>query len=152
MRITEILTPSRVTYAMSVSSKKRLLEKISQLLSEDEPELDGNAAFQSLVERERLGSTAIGDGIALPHGRLKGLNKVIGAFAVLEQEMDYDTIDQKPVKMVFALLIPENATEEHLQILSQLARIFAAKETRDRLLRATSAEQIYNCLTSQETG
>ena len=132
---------------MPATSKKRLLEKISALLHEDEPELDETAAFQSLIERERLGSTGIGDGVALPHGRLKGLTKAVGAFAILEQEMDYDAVDKKPVKMVFALLVPENADEEHLRILAQLAGIFSKQEMREKLLRARNDKEIYEYLT-----
>lgn len=132
---------------MPATSKKRLLEKISALLHEDEPELDETAAFQSLIERERLGSTGIGDGVALPHGRLKGLTKAVGAFATLEQEMDYDAVDKKPVKMVFALLVPENADEEHLKILAQLASIFSKQEMREKLLRARNDKEIYEYLT-----
>ena len=148
MQINELISPNRITHAMPASSKKRMLEKISALLHEDEPELDETAAFHSLIERERLGSTGIGDGVALPHGRLRGLTKAVGAFAILEQEMDYDAIDKKPVKMVFALLVPENADEEHLKILAQLASIFSKQEMREKLLGAKSDKEIYECLTS----
>jgi PTS system nitrogen regulatory IIA component len=146
MHINDLITPKRVTYSLPVSSKKRLLEKICELLREDEPGLDGAAAFQSLVERERLGSTSIGEGVALPHGRLKGLKKAVGAFAVLEQEMDFGAVDHKPVKMIFALLVPENATQEHLDILSMLAKLFNDKAIRDRLLEAKNTSELYSYL------
>lgn len=148
MQIREIISPERVARTLSASSKKRLLEKLSSLLHENEPELDENAAFHSLIERERLGSTGIGSGVALPHGRLKGLTKAIGAFAILDQEMDYDAIDRQPVKMVFALLVPEEATGEHLQILAQLAGLFNDKTLREHLLRAKDNQEIYRYLTS----
>lgn len=148
MQIHDLITAKRIIPGMHVSSKKRLLEKISTLLHEDEADLDQNTAFQSLIERERMGSTGIGNGVALPHGRLKGLNKAIGAFVTLAEDMDYDTIDGKPINMVFALLVPDNASEEHLQILSQLAALFSDKDLRDRLLSARSSQRIYNVLTS----
>lgn len=147
-----MISPVRVNHALAVTSKKRLLEQLSKLLHKDAPELDEYAAFQSLTEREKLGSTGIGHGVALPHGRLKGLGKAIGAFAILENELDFDAIDQQPVKMIFALLVPENANEEHLQILSKLASIFNSEHLRDRLLEARDDNEIYRCLTSQNTG
>lgn len=148
MLIYDLITPKRVTYSLPVSSKKRLLEKISELLGEDEPGFDENAAFQSLIERERLGSTGIGEGVALPHGRLKGLEKAVGAFAILEHEMDFEAVDHKPVKMIFALLVPEQATQEHLDILAQLAKLFNDKTMRDKLLQAKNTSELYNYLTS----
>lgn len=152
MQLNELLSPKRCIHAMPVSSKKRLLEKMSEILHEDEPELDEHAAFHSLIEREKLGSTGIGHGIALPHGRLKGLRKAIGAFAILEKGMDYDSIDQEPVRMVFALLVPESATEEHLQLLSQLATILSNENFRERLLHARTDQEIFNHFASQDSG
>lgn len=146
MQMNELISPNRVDTSLTVTSKKRLLEKISNLLRQDEPELDENAAFQSLFEREKLGSTAIGEGVALPHGRLKGINKAIGAFAILNEAMDYDAIDHKPVKMVFALLVPEHANKEHLDILADLANKFRNKQLRERLLNAHNGHEIYQCL------
>lgn len=149
MLINDLLSPKRISHALPASSKKRLLESISALLHEDEPEIDESAVFHTLFERERLGSTGIGEGVALPHGRLKGLKRAIGAFAILESEMDYDSIDKQPVKMVFALLVPENADEEHLRILAKLAGVFSKKELREQLLHAKNDQEIYHCLIAQ---
>jgi PTS system nitrogen regulatory IIA component len=146
MQLNDLLTPQRVAVGMVASSKKRALEKISSLLHEGSLELDRNAAFQALIERERLGSTGIGNGIALPHGKLKGLRSPIGAFATLEREMDFDTIDGKPVRIIFALLVPENANEEHLQILSTLAATFSDSDFCGRLLTMESADEAYQAL------
>jgi len=147
MPIQHLLSLQRVVPSVAATSKKRLLEKLSALLGEGEPEVDVQAAFQSMIERERLGSTGIGDGVALPHGRLKGLKKAVGAFVTLEQEMDYDSLDRKPVRMAFALLVPESANQEHLQLLRELAIIFSNKGVRDMLLHAHSAEELYRTLT-----
>ena len=146
MQIRDIITPERITSSMSASSKKRVLEEISTLLRDDEVDLDQNAVFHSLVERERLGSTCIGNGVALPHGRVKGLKKPVGAFATLAQDIDYDALDGEPIKMVFALLVPENTNEEHLRALATLATIFQDQDLRDRLLGAESAQEIYRLL------
>ena len=151
MQIPELLTPRRVCPCMPVSSKKRLLEKISALLGEDGAGLTEQIAFQALVERERLGSTGIGEGVALPHGRVKGLKRAVGAFATLEHEMDYDAIDRKPVNIVFALLVPENANSEHLKILSMLAGLFSKEEVRKKLLKAKNPQDLYSSLAQNDS-
>jgi PTS system nitrogen regulatory IIA component len=152
MQIQELISPERVELSMPATSKKRLLERLSELMHADSPDLDENAAFQSLLDRERLGSTGIGHGVALPHGRLKGLNRAIGAFATLEKEVEYDSIDHEPIKMVFALLVPEQATEDHLQLLARIANVLNDNETRSQILKAKNKDEIYRYLTSQETG
>ena len=151
MQLNELLTPKRIAVGMTASSKKRALEKIGSLLHQDSSGLDRNAAFRALVERERLGSTGIGNGIALPHGRLKGLRNPIGAFATLEQEMDFDAIDGKPVRIIFALLVPENANEEHLQILSMLATTFSDGHFCDTLAAIESTDEAYQALSEYHT-
>lgn len=152
MQIQELISLERVEFSMPATSKKRLLEQLSELMHSDAPDLDENAAFQSLLDRERLGSTGIGHGVALPHGRLKGLSKAIGAFATLENEVEYDSIDHEPIKMVFALLVPEQATEDHLQILARIANILNNGETRAQILGAKNKNEIYRYLTAKETG
>ncbi len=147
MPIQYLISLQRVASSVSASSKKRLLEKLSTLLGEGEPEVDAHVALQSMIERERLGSTGIGDGVALPHGRLKGLKKAVGAFVTLEQEIDYDALDRKPVRMAFALLVPENTNQEHLQLLRELAAIFSNKNVRERLLHAKTPEELLRALT-----
>jgi nitrogen PTS system EIIA component len=150
MRIHDILTPKRIAIHLRVSSKKRLLEEICVLLSADTTSgVDAAAAFQSLLDRERLGTTAIGHGVALPHGRLKGLQTVVGAFATLAEEIDCDAVDSKPIRLVFALLVPEDASEEHLQLLAQLAAIFDNKDLCEQLSHAVSQDEVYRLLVSQ---
>lgn len=147
MPIHQLISLQRVLPAVAATSKKRLIEKLSSLLGEDEPDVDVQAAFHSMLERERLGSTGIGDGVALPHGRVKGLKKAVGAFVTLEEEMDYDSLDRKPVRMAFALVVPESANQEHLQLLRELAMIFSNKSVRDTLMHARTAEDLYRVLT-----
>ncbi len=150
MRMHDILTPRRIAIHLHVSSKKRLLEEICALLAADTTSgVDSAAAFQSLLERERLGTTAIGHGVALPHGRLKGLQTPVGAFATLAEEIDCDAADGKPIKLVFALLVPEDAKEEHLQLLAQLATIFDNRELCEQLSRAVSQDAAYRLFVSQ---
>ncbi len=146
MPIQPLISPQRVVASVSAASKQRLLETLSTLLGQGNPDLDPQVALQSMVERERLGSTGIGDGVALPHGRLKGLKQALGAFVTLEQEIDYDSLDRKPVRMAFALLVPDNATQEHLQWLRELAIIFSNKNVREHLLHAKTADEMYRTL------
>jgi PTS system nitrogen regulatory IIA component len=147
MELRDILTPDRISVGLTATSKKKLLEIVSQLLTHNDTGTDPQAAFQCLIERERLGSTGIGEGVALPHGRMKGLKQAVGAFAVLKTDMDYDAIDRKPVRLVFALLVPENATTEHLQLLAKLASLFSQKPMREKLLHANTPEELYTYLT-----
>lgn len=142
MRIQELICPERVSLWLAVDNKPLLLEKLSQLLSLAESGLACRAACDALSEREQQDSTGIGRGIAIPHGRLRGLSQAVGAFVTLKNEMDYGAIDHKPVKMVFALLVPENAENEHLRLLALLAGIFNNAETRQKLLQARTAEEV----------
>jgi PTS system nitrogen regulatory IIA component len=142
MRVQELICPERVALCLPVDTKPLLLENLGELLSRTESGPTGRAVFDALNEREQQDSTGIGRGIAIPHGRLKGLSKAVGAFVTLKNEMDYGAIDHKPVKMVFALLVPENAENEHLRFLARLAGIFNNAETRQHLLQAITAEEI----------
>jgi nitrogen PTS system EIIA component len=151
MPIQELLSTQRVLSAVATPSKQSLLERLSALLTQDQTEIDAAAALRCMTDRERLGSTGIGDGVALPHGRVKGLKRAIGAFVTLQQEIDYDALDRKPVRMAFALLVPEGANQEHLQWLRELAMVFGNKAVRENLLHATTSEELYRALTAPRT-
>jgi PTS system nitrogen regulatory IIA component len=125
MQISALLSPNRVACHQDISSKKRSLELLSHLLATALPAFSDGELFDSLVGRERLGSTGLGHGVALPHGRIKGLDAPIAAFVSLQKGVDYDAIDNQPVDLLFALMVPEESTEEHLQILAQLAAMFS---------------------------
>lgn len=146
MTLQEIIAPERIRCPLEASSKKRLLELLATVLCDQNPSLDERAAFQSLFERERLGSTGVGNGVAIPHGRMPGLDVAVGAFAVLASPMDYEAIDDKPVTLVFALLVPEAATTEHLQLLSQIATVLSDADKRAALRAATGPSALYRLL------
>ena len=103
--------------------------------------------FQVLNERERLGSTGIGDGIALPHGRLNGLTEPLAAVIRLRQALDFDSVDDRPIQLIVGLLVPANATEQHLNILASLAETFNNREQREAILRARDAQTLFALLT-----
>ena len=147
MHISEILTNDRVLCNVDLSSKKAVLETLSGLIAGTGSGLTGQEVFNSLLSRERLGGTGLGNGIALPHGRLKNGLATIAAFIKLKQGVDYDAVDHQPVDLIFALLVPEQSTEEHLQVLAQLAEMFNKPEFLARLRKEESNEAIYKLLT-----
>ena len=146
MKFGNLIKIDQIQLNSNASSKKKALETISQIVTENYPEYSTNKIFETLIERERLGSTGIGHGVALPHGRLAECSDTIGVFISLSDGVDYDAIDRKPVKLLFALLVPENSTEEHLKILAKLAEFFRQADNRQTLENATSAESVYNIL------
>jgi len=142
----QFIVAERIGNRLEIGSKKRLLEVLGELLATDAPELDPDAVFERLLERERLGSTGLGHGIALPHARMKEVDEAVGAFIQLRQGVDFDAIDDKPVDLSFGLLVPESANEMHLQLLSQLATMFSDAKLRQSLRAAESAEEILRIL------
>lgn len=145
MNINHLIAPDRVRCLGGISSKKRALEALSGLLSKGAREIDPVDIFHQLVERERLGSTGLGHGVALPHARLDfqsdGQQKTVGCFVKLEQGVDFDSPDAQPADLLFALLVPEQCTDEHLQILAALAGMFSDSEF---------CNQLRNCLTDKD--
>lgn len=146
MQLSELLTPDRITCDLSAQSKKRALEEISELISRVDPKVTTNEVFDSLLARERLGGTGVGHGVAIPHGRLKNTEMTIGAFIKLQNAIDFDAIDNQPVDLMFALLVPENSTQEHLQVLASIASMFNDEQAREKLRLATSSEELYQLI------
>lgn len=151
MKISDILDPERVMCGVGVGSKKRGLELLSRMIVSGQPSLNETEVFDSLVARERLGSTGVGQGVALPHGRMKNCTAVIGAFIQLKEGIDFDAIDGQPVDLLFALVVPEEATEEHLQTLAKLAEMFNSQELRQQLHTADSSAGLFDLLTQWES-
>lgn len=141
--IGDILTPERTLIDVQVTSKKKLLEFLAGFIAEQLGEASPDDIFDRLLGRERLGSTGIGEGIAIPHCRLRECEEAIGILMRLEEPVDFDAIDRKPVDLVFALLVPEEATEQHLQILAMLARNFSEADYREALRNAPDASRLY---------
>ncbi|MCG8316503.1 MAG: PTS IIA-like nitrogen regulatory protein PtsN [Pseudomonadales bacterium] len=140
MDVAEIITPARTFTEVEGSSKKRVLENAAGLIAQQAPEFTANELFDNLISRERLGSTGIGKGIAIPHCRAKHCSSVIGALFKLQEAVDFDAIDNEPVDIMFVLLVPEEATEEHLQLLSQIAQRFSDETVRDSMRSASSRD------------
>ena len=148
MQIADILVPERVCFGAEAASKKRVMEIVSRLLLEaTEYSITPHAVFDGLNARERLGSTSLGFGVALPHARLGGIDTAVGAFVHIASGIDFDSPDRQPVDLVFALLVPEHSTSEHLQILSKLAELFNEDVLRNKLRVAGSAQDAFSLLT-----
>jgi PTS system nitrogen regulatory IIA component len=139
--LTNLLSPSQVMLDLDASSKKRVFEQAGMLF-ESHLGLARAVVFDSLFAREKLGSTGLGQGIAIPHGRIKGLKQAAGAFLRLTTPVPFDSPDGRPVNLLFVLLVPEQATEEHLQILSELAQRFAERPFREALLAAPDSATV----------
>ncbi len=137
MQLQELLSPARIVVYHGEGSKKRLLQVLSVLLSRtDEDQIDDDELFQAYIARERLGSTGIGHGIAIPHIRSSAVTAPLGALIVCEESIDYDSPDKQPVDLIFGMLVPEEAPEKHLQLLSEIASDFSNADFRDTLRKA----------------
>ena len=139
--LTNLLSASQVLLDFDATSKKRVFEQAGMLF-ENHLGLARSVVFDSLFAREKLGSTGLGQGIAIPHGRIKGLKQAAGAFLRLANPVPFDSPDGRPVNLLFVLLVPEQATEEHLQILSELAQRFSERSFRDKLVAAPDSASV----------
>lgn len=147
MQIQSILTAERTLPRAACTSKKRALEVLASLIAESADNIDANALFEQLVARERLGSTGIGQGIAIPHCRFKTSGATLGALMTLASPIDFDAVDGQPVDIVFAMLVPENAESEHLQTLASLAELLQSDAYVQSLRKADTAEALYSAAT-----
>ncbi len=133
--IAQALTKNHILLDLEVSSKKRLFESIA-LLVESVNFIPHQEVFDKLLEREKLGSTGLGQGTAIPHGRIAGIQEVTGVFVRLKMPIAFDAPDDLPVQLLFVLLAPEQATDLHLQLLSELAQLFSSRQLREALLKS----------------
>lgn len=143
--IAKLLPPTNVILDLDVSSKKRVFEQVG-LLFENNHQIARSQVFDSLFAREKLGSTGLGQGIAIPHGRIKGLKEAVGALVRMKQPIPFDAPDGQSVSLIFVLLVPDRATDVHLQILSELAQMFSDKAFRERLLSSASVLELHQLI------
>ncbi|HOA92744.1 MAG TPA: PTS sugar transporter subunit IIA [Quisquiliibacterium sp.] len=144
-RIARLMPPTNVVTNLSVTSKKRLFEQAG-LLFENNHGIERSKVFDSLFARERLGSTGLGEGVAIPHGRIKGLKEALAAVVRLAEPIPFDAPDDQPVRLLVFLLVPEHATEEHLEILSELAELLSDRSIRESLLTCEDPAQVHRIL------
>jgi PTS system nitrogen regulatory IIA component len=145
--IKQLLPLSNVIVDLEATSKKRVFEQVG-LLFENNLHIARNQVFDSLFTREKLGSTGLGQGVAIPHGRIKGLHKATAAFVRMKESILFDAPDGRPVGLICILLVPEKATDEHLQILSELAQMFSVKSFRESLLTCKDAVETHQLISN----
>lgn len=148
MEIIDIINPECVIANLKVTSKKQALQELSKKIGAlvDQEE---RVIFDLLLGREKLGTTGVGDGIAIPHGKLASLDKLCGLFARLERPVEFDSIDERPVDLIFLLLAPESAGADHLKALARVSRLLRDKIVCDKLRGSDTAEALYSLLTEQ---
>jgi PTS system nitrogen regulatory IIA component len=151
MEMSDLLAPGSVIAFLKTNGKKQLLQDLASRAAAL-TELPERRIFETLMERERLGSTGVGQGIAIPHGRLAGLKRIVGLFARLETPVAYDAVDNQPVDLVFLLLAPESAGADHLKALARVSRLLRNQAVCEKLRAATKAEALYAILTEPSTG
>ncbi len=151
MEIVDLLVPEAVIPALKAPGKKQLLQELAHHAARL-TQIPERRIFETLFERERLGSTGMGQGIAIPHGRLAGLGKIIGLFARLETPIGYEAVDDQPVDLVFLLLAPEGAGADHLKALARVSRLLRNQATCEKLRAATKPEVLYALLTEPTNG
>jgi PTS system nitrogen regulatory IIA component len=149
MTISALLSPQRIFLDTEISSKKKLLELIANIVA-DQTQLAESLIYNNLLNRERLGSTGLGHGFAVPHARLENLDETIGCLFRLKEPVNFEAPDNQPVDLVFTIIIPQEATEEHLMILSSLARIFSQTDVCEAIREATSRDEIAQIIKSAE--
>ena len=144
--VSRFLPPNHVLLDIEVSSKKRLFEQIG-LLFENSRQIPRARVFDSLFDREKLGSTGLGFGVAIPHGRIRTLKDPVCAFVRTAQPVAFEAPDGQPVRLVFAMLVPEHATEAHLELLSELAQMFSDPGLREALVETTDIQAAHRLIT-----
>jgi PTS system nitrogen regulatory IIA component len=149
MKLEQLISKDSVVCNAEVSSKKRALEFLAELLARESTTVDAFDIFQHLTEREKLGSTSLGHGVAIPHARTSGSDRAIGAFIKIEHGIDFDSPDDKPTDLLFALMVPEHYTDEHLEILSGLASCFSDEALCHDLRSSATSSELYDRLTGR---
>jgi PTS system nitrogen regulatory IIA component len=140
--------PEGVVSGLKASSKKQLLQELASAIAPLSG-LPERQIFETLIQRERLGSTGIGQGIAIPHGRMRGVTRLMGFFFKLQRAIDFESMDGEPVDLIFVLLAPEDAGADHLQALARAARVFRNSRTVQMLRQAEEASALYAILTAE---
>ena len=149
MDIRDILLPEAVLAGLKVTSKKQVLQELSRHAA-TVTGLNERKIFETLLERERLGTTGVGNGIAIPHGKLAELTRLRGVFARLDKPINFDAIDEQPVDLIFLLLAPEGAGADHLKALARVSRLLRDTATCEKLRGAKTADGLYLLLTASE--
>lgn len=151
MLISDLLSPASIRFDVHSSSKKKLLEVISEQLASSNENLTAREIFESLCARERLGSTGLGKGVAIPHGRVKGSRAIQASFIRLKKPLAFDAADGEPVDLLFAMTVPEHCGEDHLKLLAQIAELFSDPQLLKALREADNPGTLLSLLTTNRS-
>ncbi len=150
MQITDMFKKEYIIEALKAKSKRAVLAELSEIFTRDHAGIHPEAMIEVLLEREKLGSTGIGDGIAIPHGKLKGLDSLVISFGRSREGIDFDSIDGRPAHIFFLLMAPESSTGQHLKALAKISRMLKDPEFRNDLLSANNAEELYRKIADKD--
>lgn len=150
MHIKNILKPGQILHHSDLNSKKQVLQRISDLFCQETPWINSKDVFNCLLERERIGSTAVGHGIAIPHCRVGEITEPMGCLLTLENSIDFNSVDDKPVNIIFALMVPEENHSEHLELLAQIAELLDKNEVREKIVNAQSSQELLEFINSMQ--
>ncbi len=146
MKLSDIIQEHNIIPDLKAKDKKGVLEELAQVISDHEPSIDKRAIVKVLVERERLGTTGIGDGVAIPHGKLKGVGRPIISFGRSKTGLDFESIDKQPAYLFFLLLAPDNSSGIHLQVLAKIAKMLKSSTFRKRLMEIGTRKELYQAI------
>lgn len=151
MKISEILTKKNIIKDLKSFDKESVLEELSNFLKDRGEIPNKENLLLSLLEREKLGSTGIGENVAIPHAKIRDIDKIITVFARSQIGVEFESLDQKPVNFIYLILAPENSTGQHLKALARISRLFKNPSLRESVLRANEIDQIYSILVDEDS-
>ena len=146
MQLPEIIEENNIIPELNAKDKKGVLEELAEVISRHEPSIDKGALVKVLVERERLGSTGIGDGVAIPHGKMNGVSRPVISFGRSKQGLDFDSMDGQPAHLFFLLIAPEDSSSVHLQVLAKIAKILKNRDFRKKLMEPGTKKELYQTI------
>jgi len=151
MKISEILTKKNIIKDLKSFDKESVLEELSNFLKDRGEIPNKENLLLSLLEREKLGSTGIGENVAIPHAKIRDIDKIITVFARSQIGVEFESLDQEPVNFIYLILAPENSTGQHLKALARISRLFKNPSLRESVLRANETDQIYSILVDEDS-
>ncbi|MBL1213064.1 MAG: PTS sugar transporter subunit IIA [Ignavibacteriae bacterium] len=150
MKLSEILSPDKIIPNLSVDDKDKSIAALLELFKNDSRIIDLVNVKNSVLEREKIMSTGVGHGFAIPHGKTNAVNEIIAAFAKTTEPLEFDSLDGQPVRLIFLLVGKENSVSVHIKLLSRISRMMNNEEFRNKLLAADSSEEIYDLFKKEE--
>ena len=151
MKISDILKKEHIIKELNSCDKKNVLDELSSFL-EDEGEITNKESLlAALIEREKLGSTGIGENVAIPHAKISEIDNIITVFGRSKNGVEFESLDQKPVNFIFLVMAPENSTGQHLKVLARISRLFKNPSLRESVLRTNEADRIYSILVDEDS-